>query len=76
MGPEAFAALNLPAEVREQATKMANAGLSESTKSQYRSAWKLAKEAEEALEETFEMPWSTKNTVMFVVYARNRHIPN
>ena len=62
--------------MREVAVKMANAGLSEGTKSQYQAAWNLAKKAEREMGEKFTMPWSPRITIMFVVYARHKHWPN
>ena len=75
VGQEAFKALDLPEEVKDQAVKMANAGLSDGTKAQYQAAWNLARKAEEAMGETFEMPWTPRTTIMFVVYARQKHWP-
>ena len=75
VGAEAFRALNLPKGVKEKAVRMANAGISDSTKAQYKSAWNLARKAEKYYGEEFRMPWSVGTTIAFIVFARHYNVP-
>ena len=67
--------LNLPPSVREAASKMASAGLASSTKKQYRSAFNVIKEVEEATGMSMTMPWSTEMVINYVVHLRETHKP-
>ena len=75
VGADSFMALKLPEGVREKAARMANAGVSDSTKAQYKSAWNLAMKAEKHYGEQFSMPWSVGTTIAFIVFARHYHEP-
>ena len=70
-----FTALDLPPSVKEAAARMAGAGVATSTKNQYRSAFRVVQEVEDATGMKMTMPWSTEMVINYVVHLRETHRP-
>ena len=76
VGQDAFSKLELPENVKYSAVGMASAGVSNCTKAQYNSAFKLVKEVEEGTGVKLIMPWTTEMVVCYIVHLREKHHPN